>query len=114
MAKLMNRALFALMCLIFLSCNFNANVNFSNEEIEKENAESIAALLYLYISQNNYEKTTELFSNSFFKTESKEKLIKTLSRTNEILGQFQDYKLDDWKTQRTKGSNAKTEYFHIK
>lgn len=101
------------LCFLVLACNFNTSVSFTDEKTEKENAESTAALLYLYISQNNYEKVPELFSDSFFKTDSKEKLTQTLIKTNEILGQFQDYRLEQWKTQRTKGSGSKTEYLLI-
>lgn len=104
--------LFVLFVLLS-SCNFNANVSFDNEEEEKENAQSVVALLYLYIAQNNYEKATTLFSDSFFKVDNKEKLLRTLSKTKELLGEFKDYKLEDWKTRRTKGSDAKTEYLLI-
>lgn len=102
-----------LLFVLLSSCNFNGNVSFDNEEKEKENAQSVVALFYLYITQNNYEKATDLFSDTFFKVDSKERLLKVLSRTKELLGEFEDYKLEDWKTRRTKGSDAKTEYLLI-
>lgn len=109
----MEKLRLVLLFVLLSSCNFNGNVSFDNEEEEKENAQSVAALFYLYIAQNNHEKATGLFSDSFFKVDSKEKLLKTLSRTNELLGEFKDYKLEDWKTRRTKGSDAKTEYLLV-
>lgn len=102
-----------LFSLSVLSCNFNANVNFENEEKEKENAESTAALMYLELSKKNYDKVTSLFSDSFFKTDSRENFIKVLSNKTEKLGDFQDYKLIEWKTSRTQGTNTNTQYLLV-
>lgn len=102
-----------LFSFLIFSCNFNANVNFENEEKEKEAAESIAAIMYLNLSRKEYEKATDLFSDSFFKTESKESFIKILSNKTEKLGDFQDYNLMEWKTSRSSGTDANTQYLLV-
>jgi len=40
------------------SCNFNANASYENEKVEKENAESVIGLLYLYTSRNSFDEVT--------------------------------------------------------
>lgn len=102
-----------LFSFLIFSCNFNANVNFENEEKEKEDAESTAAIMYLNLSRKEYEKVTDLFSDSFFKTDNRDNFIKFLSSNAKKLGDFQDYNLMEWKTSRSKGTNTNAQYLLV-
>lgn len=100
--------------LILSSCNFNANVNFRDEKVEKENAESTAALFYSAIRENKIENALKLFSDSIYKkTTEKEKLKLFLVEKKEKLGDFKDYSLKEWKTNRSIGTESKQEYLLI-
>ena len=97
-------------CFIFFGCNFNANVTYENEKAEKENAESIAGMFYLYISRNEFDSVLDLFSGSFYEVSSKSDLKEFLIDKRKKLGDFKDYTLKNWKTRRVEGTNAVTEY----
>lgn len=95
------------------SCNFNINANYENEKTEKENAESVISLFYLYTSRNSFDESINLFSDSFFKISSREKLKNFLEEKKKTLGDFKDYSLVYWKTNRITGANPKTEYLMV-
>lgn len=94
--------------LVLSSCNFSANVNFKNEKVEKDNAESTVALFYSAITNNKIENALELFSDSIYKkTNEKEKLKLFFVQKKEKLGDFKDYSLREWKTARAIGTDVK-------
>jgi hypothetical protein len=101
------------MSVLLNSCNFNANASYENEKVEKEKAESVIGLLYLYTSMNSFDEVIHLFSDSFFKVSSKEKLKQFLEEKKQTLGDFKDYSLVNWKTNRVTGTNPKTEYLMV-
>jgi hypothetical protein len=98
---------------MIIGCNFNANVSYENEEKEKEDAQSVIALFYMYSNKNDMVNIVNLFSDSFFKITNKQELRDFLSYKQMKLGEFKDYSLKDWKTNRVKGTNPKTEYLLI-
>lgn len=79
-------------------CNFNASASYENETKEKENADSIIALLYYNTSKNNFNKVINLFSNSIHNVSKKNALKQFLEEKKQTLGEFKDYTLVDWKT----------------
>lgn len=102
-----------ILVLLFSSCNFSGNVTFSNEEVEKENAESVVGQFFMAVSRLDFESALPLFSDSFFKNISREEMLINFKEANEKLGNFETFKLVDWKTLRVKGSDAKTEYLLV-
>ena len=110
----MKRIINCFFFMIFLSsCNFSGNVSFSNEEEEKTNAESVAAEFFMAVSQSDFERTLPLFSESFFALTSEEQMLENLKETKVKLGNFETFKLSDWKTLRVKGSGSKSEYLLV-
>lgn len=108
------KLIFLLLLLNMLfGCNFNANVSYENEEKEKDEAQSVIALFYMYSNKNDMVNTVNLFSDSFFKITNKQELRDFLNYKKIKLGDFKDYSLKDWKTNRVKGTNPKTEYLLI-
>ena len=100
--------------LMMLRCNFSANVNFKDEKLEKENAESTAALFFSAIRDNKIENALELFSDTIYKNkDEKEKVKLFLIQKNEKLGNFKDYILKDWKTSRAIGTDSKALYLLV-
>ena len=81
---------------LLVSCNFNANVVHDNDQIDKENAESITSLLYWHIEKKEFDSVFVLFSDNKNK-----------------LGDFKDYTLSEWKTHRVEGTNSITEYYFV-
>lgn len=107
----MNRIVFlSILCFLFFGCNFNANISYENEELEKVNAESVVAMFYFHIERNEFKKVLELFSSSFYKISSKEDLENFLTNKKNELGDFESYTLKDWQTHRTEGTNPISEY----
>ncbi|WP_379784860.1 hypothetical protein [Flavobacterium psychroterrae] len=98
---------------LLLSCNFNGNVSYENEEMEKENAQSVIGTFYMYSSKNDLDKAMSLFSDSFYKITNKKDLKDFLVSKNIKLGVFKDYSLRSWKTNRVIGTNPKTEYLFM-
>jgi hypothetical protein len=94
----------------FLSCNFSGNITYENEVSEKEDAESVTAMFYLFLSRDDFENTIGSISNSFYKVSSKEDLLYFLKSKREKLGAFKDYDLIEWKTSRVEGTDKKNLY----
>ena len=99
--------------VLLTSCNFNANASYENETKEKENAESVSALLYYNTGKNNFNEAINLFSDSIYDASKKDALKQFLEEKKQTLGEFKDYSLVDWKTIRVTGTNPKTEYLLI-
>jgi len=100
--------------LVLSSCNFSANVNFKDEKVEKDNAESTAALFYSAIGGKKIENTLGLFSDSIYKNQAeREKLKLFLVHKEKKLGDFKDYSLKEWKTARAIGTDSKTQYLLV-
>lgn len=99
--------------LLLISCNFSGNITYENEIAEKEDAESITAMFYLFLGRDDFESTVELISESFFKVSSKDNLILFLKNKRKKLGKYEDFVLQDWKTHRVKGTNNETLYLFI-
>lgn len=95
------------------SCNFSVNSFSANEEVEKEQAEAVAAKLYWYTQQDELKEIPKLFGTAFYKENNKEALENFLKKKKEILGNFKDFNLKDWKTTRIEGTNPISEYVLI-
>ena len=98
---------------LLVSCNFNANVVHDNDQIDKENAESITSLLYWHIEKKEFDSVFVLFSDSFYTVTTKNELKKFLIDNKNKLGDFKDYTLSEWKTHRVEGTNSITEYYFV-
>ena len=96
-----------------ISCKFNGNLTYENEKSEKQDAESVAALLYLYTSREDYNKILEQISDSFFKVSSRKLTIDYLLDKKINAGKFKYFTLKNWQTKRTLGDNPKNEYLLI-
>lgn len=97
------------------SCTFN-NIHV-NEEVEREQAESIIGSFYYALQTKRFADAEALFSETFYKKTKKEDLHKILVKTQEMLGDYKDGTLVDWKTRRISGSNSLTEYllvYHVR
>jgi hypothetical protein len=101
--------------ILFLSsCNFSANVNFKDEKVEKDNAESTATLFYSAVRDSKIDAALELFRDSIYKKSGeKEKLKLFLIQKEEKLKNFKDYSLKEWKTSRAIGTDSKSQYLLV-
>ena len=99
--------------LLLISCNFSGNITYENEVAEKEAAENVTAMFYLFLGRDDFESTLSLVSESFFKVSSKDDLILFLKSKREKLGKYKDFELQDWKTHRVKGTNNETFYLFV-
>ncbi|WP_286920699.1 hypothetical protein [Flavobacterium sp. UBA4197] len=99
-----------LLVSVLTSCNFSANVKNDNELQDKQDAESVAGLLYLYTSRKEYKSVLNLMSTDFYKVASKDQFLEFLNAKEKKLGEYKDLTLLDWKTTSLKGTDSKTEY----
>lgn len=90
------------------ACTFNSI--HVNEEREREQAASIMGSFYFAIQTKHFADVEFLFSETFYKTTTKDDLYRMLIKTQELLGEYKDGTLVDWKTRRVSGSNPLTEY----
>ena len=106
-----NIKIYMMFLILFTSCNFSANVKKDNDIKDKEDAESMANLFYLYTANKNYDSILNLMNKDFYKVTSKKELRMYLINKERDLGNFKEFSLKDWKTTKISGTNSKTEYF---
>lgn len=99
--------------VLLIGCNNNVNMSFENELSEKKDAESVAALLYMYSSRNDIKNIQNLFGKTFYRTNDTIKLKEYIINKEKEFGDFKDYKLLKWKTFRKIGTNPVNKYLLI-
>jgi hypothetical protein len=103
--------LYAALMLIIVSCTFTST--YLNREEDKRKAEQVTNRLFDYIQKNEYDKSFQLFSNTFWTVTSKDKLREILTVTQKKLGRLDSTRLGECQTRRITGTSPSGEYLLV-
>lgn len=107
-SKMKKNIVATLISFFLVSCSFNST--YQNREEDKNDAKKVTEEFFNFIKQGNNDDAFKLFSNKFFQTTSKDRLLQVIDKTTNEYGKIQNDSLFSWRTFVTEGANPTSKY----